>query len=81
MAELYEAVLLRAAAVAAAGPLHRTDQAGQEESLHPSSDFLMDRAVPRNLCPYFGDMHFDHYRYGRSVDSMNRMVSYLSPHN
>lgn len=77
MAELYEAVLLRAAAVAAAGPLHRTDQAGQEESLHPSSDFLMDRALPRNLCPYFGDMHFDHYRYGRSVDSMNRMVSYL----
>lgn len=77
MAELYEAVLLRAAAVAAAGPLHRTDQAGQEESLHPSSDFLMDMALPRNLCPYFGDVHFDHYRYGRSVDSMNRMVSYL----
>lgn len=77
MAELYEAVLLRAAAVAAAGPLHRTDQAGQEESLHPSSDFLMDRALPRNLCQYFGDVHFDHYRYGRSVDSMNRMVSYL----
>lgn len=77
MAELYEAVLLRAAAVAAAGPLHRTDQAGQEESLHPSSDFLMDRALPRNLCQYLGDVHFDHYRYGRSVDSMNRMVSYL----
>jgi hypothetical protein len=75
MAELYEAVLLRAAAVAAA--VRRTDQAGQEESLHPSSDFLMDMALPRNLCPNFGDVHFDHYRYGRSVDRMNRMVSYL----
>ena len=53
MAELYEAVLLRAAAVAAAGPLRRMDQAGQEESLHPSSDFLMDMALPRNPYQYF----------------------------
>ena len=74
MAELYEAVLPRAAAVAAAGSLRTTDQAGREEPLHPSSDFLMDMALARNHCPYFGD---DHYRHGRSDDRMNRMVSYL----
>ncbi|GAA1377799.1 hypothetical protein GCM10009597_26520 [Peribacillus frigoritolerans] len=46
MAELYEAVLLRAAAEAVAGPLRKTDQAGQEESLHPSSDSLTDMLLP-----------------------------------
>lgn len=44
MAELYEAVLLRAAAVAAAR--RKTDQAGQEESLHPSSASLTDMPLP-----------------------------------
>lgn len=46
MAELYEAFLLRTAAGAVAGPLRGTDQAGKEESLHPSSDSLMDMPLP-----------------------------------
>jgi hypothetical protein len=77
MAELYEAVLPRAAAVAAAGSLRTTDQAGRGEPLHPLSDFLMDMALARNHFQYFGDVHFEHYRSGRSDDRMNRMVSYL----
>lgn len=70
MAELYEAGLLRAAALEAAGP-RRTGQAGQEESLHPLSDFHMDMELSRNHYPCFGDVHSDiyfQYRYGGSVD-------------
>ena len=51
--------LLRAAAVAAAGPLRRMDQAVQAEFFHPFADFQMDIALPGNHYSCLGDMHFE----------------------